>query len=212
MNYLFIGAHTDDIEHGAGGFLCRALSNPEDKVYYLTFSKCTDLSRNLRIEKDQEAVKDYIQQRGGHVEMLDLPNRCLGNHGQEIRGHLEQIRNNFQPDIVFSHWEHDIHQDHKAVADETIRVFRNFSTLSYECLRSCPGFAPNAFYALKEEEISAKVQLLSLYKTQKELYYLARSATKSLASMRGVAIGCLYAEGFSIVRLVCGAKDVSYRY
>jgi LmbE family N-acetylglucosaminyl deacetylase len=206
MNVLFVGAHTDDIEHGAGGLFCRALLGKEHSVQYLSFSRCTDLARNKNIVGDQDRVEQHIQQHGGQVLMLDLPNRRLPDHAELIRERLERTRDTFNPDVVFTHWEHDIHQDHRVVAEESIRVFRNGTIMAYECVRSCPGFAPNAFYALDDDDVTAKINLLSMYKTQKGMYYLARSATRTLASVRGVAIGQKYAEGFIAVRMVFGKQ------
>ena len=85
-------------------------------------------------------------------------------------------------------------------------VFRNVTILGYECLRSCPQFVPNFFVVLEEKAIRNKIELLSLYKTQKELYYLTSSSTESLAMTRGAMIGEPYAEGFDLVRMVSGGE------
>ena len=206
MNILFVGAHTDDIEHGAGGLLSSLLQGKKHSVRYLSLSRCTDLARNKKILEDQEAVQEYIESYGGSVRMMHLPNRYLPEFKQEIREVLEEEKKSFCPHIVFTHSRHDIHQDHKAVADECLRVFRNGTILGYECLRSCPQFVPNFFVVLEEKAIRNKIELLSLYKTQKELYYLTSSSTESLAMTRGAMIGEPYAEGFDLVRMVSGGE------
>lgn len=210
MNILFIGAHTDDIEHGAGGTLARLLKKKEHNVLYLTLSRCTDLPRNKGILEDQAAITSYINERGGTVWMFDLQNRLLpeGRYPWKIREILESARDNFHPHIVFTHWKHDIHQDHKAVVGECLRVFRNLTVLGYECVRSCPGFAPNFFISLSEEDLREKAKLINLYETQRELYYNVESVIESLAVARGAIIGQALAEGFDLVRMVAGESCV----
>lgn len=204
MNILFIGAHTDDIEHGAGGLFCQLLKEREHQVRYLTFSKCMDLPRNEGIEVEIRRVGKYITQRGGQVRVLNLPNRRFPERSLEIRTELEHERATFHPEIIFTHWVGDIHQDHKVVAEESLRVFRNETVLACEGLRSCPRFAPNFFVVLSEEAIDTKIELLAMYETQAGLYYNSPDVIRSLAVARGVAIGRSFAEGYSLERMVVG--------
>jgi len=209
MNFLFVGAHTDDIEHGAGGFLSLLLRDRQHKVRYLSFSRCTDLARNHGIEQEQAAVEHYLTGQGGSVLMLNMTNRNLAAHAGEIRARLEQEKTEFDPDVIFSHWRNDIHQDHKTVADETYRIFRNRSILGYECVRSCPGFTADFYLELSEQDINDKLSLFSFYHTQQELYYTAEPVIRGQAVIRGAAIGKPLAEGFSVVRYVM-KRDASW--
>lgn len=200
MNILFTGAHTDDIEHGAGGVFCRYLQEGKHKIRYVSFSRCTDLARNKGILMEQDKVCEYIEKYNGSVHMMNFSNRQFPSCTEVIRERLENEQLSFSPDIVFTHWKHDIHQDHKTLADECIKVFRNNTVLGYECIRSCPDFIPNMFIALNKEDIQNKINLLSLYETQKNLYYTDDSVIRSLAVVRGANIGKLFAEGFDLVR------------
>ena len=65
------------------------------------------------------------------------------------------MKEEFKPELVITHWMKDIHQDHRLVAEESFRVFRNTSVISYECTRSCPEFAANYFVDLTEEDVKA---------------------------------------------------------
>lgn len=201
-NILFTGAHPDDIEHGSGALFCMLLKEKKHKVKYLAFSKCTDLPRNAGIVNEIEEVKKYITNNNGAVTILDLPNRKLPEHSWEIREHLWEEKENFNPDVIFTHWGNDIHQDHKVIFDECIRVFRNKSILSYECIRSCPQFNSNFYITMTEEDIKLKLKLLYLYKTQKELYYNQEQVLWSLARLRGALIGEQLAEGYYVVRII----------
>jgi LmbE family N-acetylglucosaminyl deacetylase len=166
MNVLFLGAHTDDIEHGAGGVLSKFMPSVDLKIRYLTFSRCTDLYRNKSILEDQKSVSLYLEEHNVDYSMLDFSNRKLNNFTEEIRQCLEHERDIFDPSIIFTHWRNDIHQDHKTVFDESIRVFKNKNLLEYQCIPSCPAFSSNFFIPLLEEEIENKIFMLSLFKTQ----------------------------------------------
>ena len=202
MRVLFVGAHTDDIEHGAGGLLCKLIKQALTEIKYLCLSRCTDIPRNATILEDQEVVTRFLTASKVTVDMHDFPNRRLAEHAFDIRELLEQLKVDFKPDLVITHWMKDIHQDHRLVAEESFRVFRNTSVISYECTRSCPEFAANYFVNLTEAEVDAKNELLALYKTQANLYYNKPDVVKALAIMRGVEVGIPFAEGYSILRLI----------
>ena len=202
MRVLFVGAHTDDIEHGAGGLLCKLMKGQSTNITYLCLSRCTDIPRNATILEDQEVVTRFLTANKVTVDMRDFPNRRLAEHAFEIRELLEQVKEEFKPDLVITHWMRDIHQDHRLVAEESFRVFRNTSVISYECTRSCPEFAANFFVDLTEQEVGAKIDLLALYKTQASLYYNKPDVVRAVAIMRGVEVGIPFAEGYSVIRLI----------
>ncbi|MFH1547072.1 MAG: PIG-L family deacetylase [bacterium] len=204
MNILFIGAHTDDIEIGAGGTLHYFAHQSDVNIHYLSFSLCQDLSRNRLIKHDQTNVKTYLQNIGVNVEMFDLRNRFFPDYSVEIRSILEVVQDRLKPDMVFTHWMGDIHQDHKTVAEESRRVFKTQTLLSYEIIRSSPQFTANFFVSLNKEEIDGKIKLLSLYNTQRDLYYVRENTMYALAQTRAAEIDKQYAEGFNIIRIVQG--------
>lgn len=204
MKFLFLGAHTDDIEIGAGGLLSSVLRNPNHQIKYLTFSRCLDIPRNKDIEMDQESVISHLSHFKVNVSMLNYENRYLSKFADRIREDLENERDGFKPDIIITHWVNDIHQDHKVVAEETIRVFRNSSIIAYECIRSCPKFAPNYYYALTESELCDKNNLIGFYQTQSQVYYVKPEVITAFALTRGAEAGLKYAEGFEVVRLIGG--------
>lgn len=202
MKVLFLGAHTDDIEHGAGGLLSACMNSAEHQVQYLTFSRCLDLARNDGIEADQNRVKLYLMGKGVFVQFADFKNKRLHEDREEIREMLEGKRDSFNPDLVLTHWTGDLHQDHKTVAEETLRVFRNTTVLSYQIIHSCPGFAPNYFVPMSEENRDEKIKLLSMYETQIGLYYNNPDVIRAKAMYLGADIRREYAEGFIVNRII----------
>lgn len=204
MNILFLGAHTDDIEIGAGATMCSLAKKNGIKVHYRALSKCLDIERNKEIEKDQEKVKSFLNKRNITVQMSNFENRNFSDKSRQIREYFERERDWLNPTVVFTHWKDDIHQDHRVVYEESMRVFRNTSIISYECLRSCPGFSANFYYNLSSDDLADKTELISLYETQRNLNYTQIEVYESLASVRGVESGMKRAEGFSIVKMYGG--------
>ena len=202
MKALFIGAHTDDIEHGAGATMLALSSRSDVDISYLTLSLCKDIERNKFIDKDHERIKNKLNELNIDVSMLDFPNRRMAEHSFEIRSALEKIRDAFAPDVIYTHWAEDIHQDHKVVAEESLRVFRNQTIFAYECVRSCPRFFANHFFPISEDELSQKIELIQMYETQAKLHYNLPQVTRALAITRGAEIGRDFAEGFSVVRSI----------
>lgn len=192
---LFTGAHTDDIELGCGGILTKVINQKYD-ICYLTFSNCRDLPRNKFIVLDQNRIQEFLLEKGVQVIMEDFANRRFDSNSYEIRQRLQAIKESFNPDFVFTHWRGDQHQDHEVLANNCLRIFKDQTVIEYETLRSSFGFNPNLFIPITESEIEGKFNLLSLYESQKSLYYFSLDLVRSHAVFRGCPIGSQYAEAF----------------
>ena len=73
-----------------------------------------------------------------------------------------------QFELVLTTWNGDLHQDHRVVAEETRRAFMKTKTsiLAYEVPGNCPGFTPQVFIPVTEEELQLKVEMLHMYESQ----------------------------------------------
>ncbi len=200
MKILFLGAHTDDIEHAAGATMSKEME-AGTSIIYRTFSRCLDLPRNAGLEHDQQNVQSYLTKRGVDVQMLDFTNRELQKHAAEIRLVLEKIRDTHDIDLVFTHDPNDLNQDHQTIYQESIRVFRNHSVLLYQCMRSSNKFQPNYFVEITEDLLNKKLELLNLFKTQASLYYNNKEVIRALAITRGAECGSQLAEAFQVFKL-----------
>ena len=195
MKVLFVGPHPDDVEIGALGTLLKLKEHHE--IFYIVTTMCLDISRNKNIVNE---YKNVCKEINVNINNLDLPNKDLFLHGHEIREILEDYREK-GVDLVFSPSINDIHQDHKAVAEEIIRVFRYQSILFYELPHSCPFFKPTFFIPLDGDIVAKKNKILSLYKSQREKQYVRASSIRSTMLFRGLEFGVKYAEGFEVFRL-----------
>lgn len=196
---LFLGAHTDDIEIGAGGLLFLALQEPTCKVHYLSFSLCRDLPRNINIREDQERILSFLrEERINSIGMLNFRNKHLSAEGEHIRKELEK----FSPDIVVTHSRNDLHQDHKAIMEETTRVFKKQTILEYEIPHSCSNFSPDLFIGLSIETFEKKLNLIEMYQSQKDVYYIGRDKISATAKFRGLQCGYNMAEAYKVNKVV----------
>ncbi|NWF96300.1 MAG: PIG-L family deacetylase [Candidatus Thorarchaeota archaeon] len=209
-NVLVLSAHTDDMEVGAGATV-RRLVESGAKVKSLVFSDCkksVDISKypldvlrtECRAAADHIGIKD--------LTILELPVRDFPNHRQEILETIYALRKKDDFDLVLTLWTGDLHQDHKVVAEETFRAFMrtDVSVLSYEVAGSSPGFVPQVFFPLAEDDVERKMEMLSLYRSQVERRgYFTINAVRSVMGYHGHHCGAPYAEAFSLHRgVVCG--------
>lgn len=196
---LFVGAHLDDIELGAGGLLIRSLEGGV-RPQILIFSDCEDQPGNEGITQEFERSMDYLGIK--EYDLLRLPNMRLPSHADQIRETLEKYKERGETDLVVTHSLETIHQDHSAVAQECQRVFRYVSVIGYEDFKSCPRFSPTLFVPLSEGQLEKKAKLISIYKTQFRRRYYRVENLRSLARMRGFQVGVPYAEAFDVARLI----------
>jgi len=197
IKILLLGAHPDDIESTASSFL---IKRKNIEPYVLVFSDCEEQPGNKGITEEFEESMSILKVK--NYKLLDIPNTKFPAYCEEIRSILESYKEKLMPDIVVTHEINNLHQDHKTLAEESIRVFRTHSIIMYEGLKSTPFFSPNLFIILTEEELEKKMEALKCYKTQYRRYYYDFEFIRALAMVRGKQIGAKYAEGFRIYQFI----------
>ncbi len=198
---LVVSAHTDDMELGAGGTV-RQLLNSGVHVKSLVFSDCRKSVDTSKFPIDVLAKE--CKAAAAHLGLEDLvihqyPVREFPTHRQEILETIYSVRNENKYDLVLTHWEGDLHQDHRVVAEETNRAFMktDSTVLAYEVPGNCPGFTPQVFVPITEDEVAKKVEMLQSYKSQvAKRGYFEINAIKSLMGYQGNHVGAPYAEAF----------------
>lgn len=200
---LAVGAHPDDVEFGCGGTLALYMAQNVE-IKYLVFSECKDLPRNRGIEKEWENAIKILGLKKDNAELMDFPNRLLYTQEAKIREKLESIREDFKPQLVFTHSLDDIHQDHGCIRDECRKVFKSSTIFGYESPRSSVKFVPDFYVVIPDYIADKKLNLLECYKTQKALPYSDLEKIRAAMLYHGTKINARYAEAFNLIRGVFG--------
>ncbi len=120
--------------------------------------------------------------------------------GEEIKTFFEQLKIRVAPDIIFSHYRHDSHQDHRLICELTWNTFRNHLILEYEVPKYDGDLGqPNVYVPLSKELCDAKVRyLMDGFSTQRSRQWFTEDTFYSLLRLRGIeAPGATrYAEAF----------------
>jgi len=129
LEILCFGAHSDDIEIGCGGTLLRLLlEHPGSSVTWVVLS-----ARGDRAAEAKRSSEAFLASAGKtRVELFEFRESYFPYVGADIKDAFERLKNAVKPDIVFSHRNDDMHQDHRVVADLTWNTFRNNLVLQYE--------------------------------------------------------------------------------
>jgi LmbE family N-acetylglucosaminyl deacetylase len=202
---LVLAPHTDDGELGAGGTISKLIESGAE-VYYAAFSTA-EQSVPDGFPKDilKTEVKKATLRLGIKPENLLIYNyevRKLNYVRQEILESLIALRRDINPELIFLPSLNDIHQDHTTVAQEGLRAFKQKTILGYELIWNNLTFSTSCFVKLEAHHIQRKCEALKEYSSQQHRDYISEKFIRSLATTRGVQIGCEYAEAFELIRLI----------
>jgi LmbE family N-acetylglucosaminyl deacetylase len=198
LKILCLGAHCDDIEIGCGGTLLKLLdSNPTAEIKWVVFTSSPE--RLLEAERSAEQILHRLKQKD--IAVMGFKDGFLPYDSMEMKKYFEQLKD-FQPDIIFTHYRHDRHQDHRAVSDLTWNTFRNHLILEYEIPKYDGDLRdPNFFVLLEDELAKNKVQhILDHFPSQASKHWFDGETFYSLMRIRGMECGSAnkYAEAFYV--------------
>ena len=202
---LLLSPHTDDAELGCGGSIAKFIRQGK-KVFYAAFSACEqsvlpDFPKDILIHEVKEATAEL----GILPEDLFLYRyevRTFNYKRQEILDDLIRLREQLKPDTVLMPCLHDIHQDHKTLAEEGLRAFKFCNIFCYELPWNNLNFNTAAFEVVEESDVLCKVKALERYKSQAHRSYANEEFLRSQMRMRGVQVSRRYAEAFEVVRMI----------
>lgn len=192
MRYLFIGAHTDDIELSCGGTIAKLIeSNKNYNVHIYALSYCDDEGILNEYKKSAEVLGVCYHYNN------DFDVRCFSHQQAMIADALLDYVNY---DLIFTHSDNCRHPDHKTVGEQSKRIY-NGNLIMYQ-----QGWNenenPNYFIELSEEHLEKKIAALSCYKSQSHRPYMNPDFIRSQAIYNGIKCGKRYAEAFRIEKLI----------
>lgn len=205
---LVFSSHADDAEISMGGTISKLTKNGNDikLIVCIIPSEARDgtVVNQKRLGR-KSAQKKAAVDLGVDLEILDLDPYDI-SFDRILVKLLDKKIQEYSPDIIFTQWNHDSHQDHQAVSDATFAASRknNITVLMYEQL-TLGGITPHAFrshvYVDISDTIDQKIKSVERYVpvtfNSKDV-----DAIKSLARFRGNQIGVEYAECFEICKLI----------
>jgi LmbE family N-acetylglucosaminyl deacetylase len=108
--------------------------------------------------------------------------------GSGLKDFLEDVARHVRPDLVFTHFRDDRHQDHRTLSDLTWTVFRDHLILEYEVLKYDGDLgAPNLYVPIGEEVARAKVEhLLQYFPSQRTRSWFRAETFEALMRVRAV--------------------------
>lgn len=197
LDILCLGAHCDDIEIGCGGTLLKWIKEQKvNRIVWVVFSS-NDL-RRLEAERSANRFLNDLAQK--KIIILNYRDAFLQYSGLEVKEEFEKLKQMIDPDIVFTHYRNDRHQDHRLLSDFAWNTFRNHLILEYEIPKYDGDLGvTNAFVAIDGVNVREKISiLLECFESQAGKHWFDEETFISLMRLRGLECSSptRYAESF----------------
>jgi len=200
---LCLGAHCDDIEIGCGGTILRLVQQfPDLNFHWVVFS-----SGGVRTDEARSGASKFLDGAGGStVVVRDFRNGFFPYVATEIKEFFEELKAQVSPDLIFTQYKADLHQDHRLLAELTWNTWRNHLILEYEIPKYDGGLgSPNFFVPVAEDLCRRKIEILmECYGSQRSKQWFTEDTFRAIMRLRGIesnAPGGL-AEAFYCRKLV----------
>jgi LmbE family N-acetylglucosaminyl deacetylase len=202
---LCLGAHADDIEIGCGGTILSLLeAQPSLAVTWVVFS-----AAGARIDEARRSADAFLAGTPAKtVQVHGFRDGFFPHDGVRIKETFEQLKTSVKPDIVFTHYRDDLHQDHRVLSELTGNTFRDHLVLEYEIPKYDGGLgSPNLFVPVPEAHVRGKTErLLRHFPTQATKRWFTEDLFRGLMRLRGMECNSPsnFAEAFYVRKIVVG--------
>src|SRR5258708_4305421 len=205
---LCIGAHSDDIEIGCGGTVLRMIEqNKNIEFYWLVL--CSNPQRAKEATRSANAFLKGVKKKT--IVVKDFRDGFLPYIGAPVKEAFEELKKALAPDVIFTPFRHDLHQDHRFVCELTWNTFRNHLILEYEIPKYDADLrSPNFFVPLSDAQARKKVKsLLRYFTTQQNKQWFSEELFYGLMRLRAteVASPARYAEAFYCRKVLLGTLN-----
>ncbi len=203
LRVLCLGAHSDDLEIGCGGTILTlaARETPLD-VTWIVFS--ANGERRREANESANVFLDRVLKK--EVFVNDFRDGFFPYVGADIKEYFEALKTRLSPDLIFTHYRHDLHQDHRVISELTWNTFRNHLILEYEIPKYDGDLgSPNTFVQLDEPTSRRKIEtILASFQTQEHRHWFSEDLFLSLLRLRGMECNAPtgFAEAFYCRKMV----------
>jgi LmbE family N-acetylglucosaminyl deacetylase len=185
LNVLCLGAHCDDIEIGCGGTILKLIEKyGQTSFFWVVLSS----NKTRRREAEDSAHAFLVGSGKRSVIVKEYKDGFFPYIGSEIKEYFELLKQQVEPDLIFTHFRSDLHQDHSLVSDLTWNTFRDHLILEYEIPKYDGDLgAPNIFVPLEEEICRAKIKnILTYFPSQAGNQWFTEETFKAILRLRGI--------------------------
>jgi LmbE family N-acetylglucosaminyl deacetylase len=197
---LVIGAHPDDIEIAAGASIAK-LHDAGFEVHAMILSHGERGGNAESRLTEAEIGAQFLEI--DKVMVMNFQDTQMQTQANEIVNAIEGVIREYEPDMIFTHSKHDLHQDHQTVYESTLRAARDRRTtiLSYESPSVTDEFVPIYFIDVCGY-VDVKIEAIRKHWDQHKKPYMNPDLIRSKMNFRGNQAKIDYAEGFEVVRMV----------
>ena len=198
---LALGSHSDDIEIGCGGtLLALTRARPEVEVTWVVHGAEGQRGREARA-----SAQAFMAGTRSELIVHGFRDGFFPYTGAEVKDVFEELKRRLDPDVIFTHTRHDLHQDHRLVCELTWNTWRNHLILEYEIPKYDGDLGtPNVFGPVSEDIAREKVKLVvEAFESQTSKHWFDEQLFLGLMRMRGMEgrSPSGYAEAFTCRKL-----------
>jgi LmbE family N-acetylglucosaminyl deacetylase len=196
---LCIGAHSDDIEIGAGGTILGWIAaGAELEVHW-----CVASAGGARADEARASANAFLKGASStEVHLAEFRDSFFPYEGCAIKEWMADLSKAAKPDVIFTHRSTDAHQDHRELCQLTSNVFRDHLILEYEIPKWDGDLdRSNIYVPMSAEVIERKIDLLlTHFGSQRSKDWFDAETFRGLARIRGMECRApgRYAEAFSV--------------
>lgn len=203
---LVVCAHADDEILGCGATMVKHVTAGDEVL-------CLILNSHNLASGDMSSYAQEAAEIIGYELLLSksfYDNQFDKEPLLKVIQNIENLTKGYLPDIVYTHYEHDLNIDHRIIFQSVLTAFRpngKTSILSFEVPSSTDWASetmlPN-LYVDVTDTIEQKLTTMQIYSTEVREYPHPRSleAIRTLAKFRGIQSGLQYAEAFKVIRMI----------
>lgn len=184
LRVLCLGAHSDDIEIGAGGTILSWIASgiPLD-VHWVVLS-----APGPRAEEAQSSADAFLAGAARKKVSLFEFRDSYFPFQPDLKECFEGLKGEGVPDVILTHRRDDAHQDHRQVSQLTWNAFRDHLILEYEIPKWDGDLGrPNLYQPLTQAILERKIELLHRYfSTQRSKDWFDPETFRAMARIRGM--------------------------
>jgi LmbE family N-acetylglucosaminyl deacetylase len=161
-------------------------------VHWVVLS--ADPDRGKEAERGAEAFLQGVDRSS--IALRDFRDAFF-RYGPELKEFFEELKGEIAPDVVFTHYRDDLHQDHRLVSELTWNTFRDHLILEYEIPKYDGDLGVTNFFVPLDEQIGRRkvATILDTFASQRGKAWFTEDLFLSLLRLRGME--CNSASGFA---------------